>query len=62
MVMFPKDEDNIARFYNDGMCHWWDSVEKDSSDETYFVSFDVSNEVFFTTPMPSHVDDTFDLN
>jgi molecular chaperone HtpG len=62
MVMFPKDEDNIARFYNVGMCHWWDSVEKDSSDETYLVSFDVSNEVFFTAPMPSHVDDTFDLN
>ncbi|KAK2393741.1 F-box/kelch-repeat protein [Trifolium repens] len=61
MMMFPGNEDNIARFYNDGMCHWWDKVEKDSSDETYFVSFDVSNEVFFTTPMPSQVDDTFDL-
>ncbi|XP_045805925.1 F-box/kelch-repeat protein At3g23880-like [Trifolium pratense] len=61
MAMFPKDEENTSRFYMDGMCHWWDNVEKDSSDETYFVSFDVSHEVFFTTPMPSYVDDTFDL-
>jgi molecular chaperone HtpG len=61
MVMNPKDEEDIAQFYMDGMCHWWDNVEKDSSDETYFVSFDVSNEVFFTTPMPSQVDYTFDL-
>ncbi|GAU35490.1 hypothetical protein TSUD_384450 [Trifolium subterraneum] len=60
MVMFPKWKSHIARFYMDGMCHWWDNVEKDSSDETYFVSFDVSNELFFTTPMPD-VDDTFDL-
>ncbi|GAU35491.1 hypothetical protein TSUD_384460 [Trifolium subterraneum] len=60
MVMFPEEGEHIARFYMDEMCHWWDNVEKDSSDETYFVSFDVSNEVFFTTPMPD-VDDTFDL-
>ncbi|GAU21381.1 hypothetical protein TSUD_32100 [Trifolium subterraneum] len=60
MVMFPEEVEYIARFYMDGMCHWWDNVEKDSSDKTYFVSFDVSNEVFFTTPMPD-VDDTFDL-
>ncbi|XP_045807603.1 F-box/kelch-repeat protein At3g06240-like [Trifolium pratense] len=61
MVMSQNEAEHIARFYMDGMCHWWDNVEKDSSDETYFVSFDMSNEVFFTTPMPSHVDDTFDL-
>ncbi|XP_045807594.1 uncharacterized protein LOC123901480 [Trifolium pratense] len=61
MLMNPSTKEDIAQFYMDGMCHWWDNVEKDSSDETYFVSFDVSNEVFFTTPMPSQVDDTFDL-
>jgi molecular chaperone HtpG len=60
MVMFPKEVEDISRFYMDGMCHWWDKVEKDG-DGAYFVSFDVSNEVCFTTPMPLDIDDTFDL-
>ncbi|AES64386.2 putative F-box domain-containing protein [Medicago truncatula] len=62
MVMSPETREETVRFYMDGMCHWWDKIEKDSDDgETYFVSFDVTNEVCFTTPMPSDIDDTFDI-
>nr|ABN09747.1 Cyclin-like F-box; F-box protein interaction domain; Four-helical cytokine [Medicago truncatula] len=47
----------IDRFYIDGMCHWsYICVLK----ETCLVSFDVSNEVYFTTPMPSYMDDGLD--
>ncbi|XP_045804968.1 putative F-box protein At3g16210 isoform X2 [Trifolium pratense] len=60
MVSFADVE--IVRFYMDGMCHWWTqtswSDDIDEASESYLVSFDVSNEVFFTTPMP---DDSFDL-
>ncbi|XP_058762092.1 putative F-box protein At3g16210 [Vicia villosa] len=50
----------IVRFYMDGMCHWWTKRESVSKcrDEVYLVSFDVSNEVCFRTPMP---DDNFAL-
>ena len=62
MVMSPETREETVRFYMDGMCHWWDKIEKDSDDGgTCFVSFDVTNEVCFTTPMPSDIDDTFDI-
>ncbi|RHN72433.1 putative F-box domain-containing protein [Medicago truncatula] len=62
MVMSPETREETVRFYMDGMCHWWDKIEKDNDDGgTYFVSFDVTNEVCFTTPMPSDIDHTFDI-
>lgn len=42
--------------YLNGMCHWWGKVNL----ETYLVSFNFSNEVFFTTPLPLDVHDSFD--
>lgn len=60
MVMRPETAKGIIRFYLDGMCHWWDEIDKDN-DGSYFVSFDVRNEVCFTTPMPLDIDDAFDL-
>ncbi|XP_058728148.1 F-box/kelch-repeat protein At3g06240-like [Vicia villosa] len=60
MVLRPKTGKDLIRFYLDGMCHWWDKIEKDN-DGSYFVSFDVSNEVCVTTHMPLEIGDTFDL-
>jgi hypothetical protein len=42
----------------DGLCHWL-RIE-DSKYESYLVSFDMSNEVFFTTNIPSDNDDSVD--
>ncbi|CAI8595107.1 unnamed protein product [Vicia faba] len=42
-----------ATMHTNGVCHWWDK------DEDNLVSFDFSSEVFFKTPLPIHVDDTF---
>jgi molecular chaperone HtpG len=60
MLMVSSGDVEIVRFYMDGMCHWWTQNPSwcEDTDEAYLVSFDVSNEVFFTTPMP---DDGFDL-
>ncbi|XP_058762076.1 putative F-box protein At3g16210 [Vicia villosa] len=60
MVFCPETSNVLIRFYLDGMCHWCDKIEIDN-DGSYFVSFDVSNEVSFTTPLPLDIDDTFDL-
>ncbi|XP_058725498.1 F-box protein CPR1-like [Vicia villosa] len=40
-----------ATVHTNGVCHWWDR------DEDCLVSFDLSSEVFFKTPLPMHVDD-----
>jgi molecular chaperone HtpG len=44
-----------ARVYMDGVCHWL-SIDF----ESYLVSFDLSNESFFTTAIPSDIDCGFD--
>ncbi|XP_058726193.1 F-box/kelch-repeat protein At3g06240-like [Vicia villosa] len=41
-----------ALVHTNGMSHWWDK------DEDCLVSFDLSNEVFFKTPLPLDVGDT----
>ncbi|CAK8534232.1 unnamed protein product [Lathyrus sativus] len=41
--------------HTNGVCHWWDEPEY------CLVSFDLRNDVFFRTPLPSCVDDNFDL-
>ncbi|XP_045829137.1 F-box/kelch-repeat protein At3g06240-like [Trifolium pratense] len=48
--------DNEARVSIDGVCHWW------SWDNTgsFLVSFDLSNEVFCTTPIPADIGNNFD--
>ncbi|XP_058776578.1 F-box/kelch-repeat protein At3g06240-like [Vicia villosa] len=40
-----------SQFHTYGMCHWGDE------DENCLVSFDLSSEVFFKTPLPLHRDD-----
>jgi molecular chaperone HtpG len=51
----------IVRFYLDGMCHWWTQGEshRECCFDAHLVSFDVINEVFYTTPMPSDLYDEF---
>lgn len=41
--------------YADGVCHSWG--ESETQDEVYLVSFDLSNEVFVKTLIPSTMDD-----
>ncbi|XP_058744983.1 F-box protein CPR1-like [Vicia villosa] len=43
--------------YMDGVCHWWTESESETCDEVYLVSFDLSNEVFVKTSIPSNMDD-----
>ncbi|RHN49157.1 hypothetical protein MtrunA17_Chr7g0271461 [Medicago truncatula] len=66
IVFFPKTyEDEICptqydcsggvQVYADGVCHSWG--ESETQDEVYLVSFDLSNEVFVKTLIPSTMDD-----
>jgi F-box interacting protein len=48
------------QFYMDGLSHWM--CRSEIHNETYMLSFDWSNEVFLTTPLPSDMNDTFNLN
>ncbi|XP_058744980.1 F-box only protein 8-like [Vicia villosa] len=41
--------------YMDGVCHWWS--ESEIGNEVYLVSFDLRNEVFVKTFIPSNMDD-----
>ncbi|KAK2431934.1 hypothetical protein QL285_030101 [Trifolium repens] len=41
--------------YMDGVCHWWGITDYDNG-EGCLVSFDLRNEVFFTTPTPLDTD------
>ncbi|KAK2377998.1 F-box/kelch-repeat protein [Trifolium repens] len=45
-----------AKVSIDGMCHWWFFDHTGSC----LVSFDLSNEVFYTTPIPSDIGNNFD--
>ena len=44
-----------VQVYADGVCHWWG--ESETQDEVYLISFDLSNEVFVKTSIPSNRDD-----
>jgi len=44
-----------TQVYMNGVCHWL--CEEDSPSGSCLVSFHLSNEVFFTTPLPSEVED-----
>ncbi|KEH24762.1 putative F-box associated interaction domain-containing protein [Medicago truncatula] len=51
------------KLYVNGMCHWW-SLNDDnnySNAEPRLVSFDLCNEVFLTTPLPSDMVDRYDI-
>jgi len=43
--------------YMKGVCHWY---QDEFEPKGYLVSFDLSNEVFCTTPMPLYMNDGFD--
>jgi hypothetical protein len=46
--------------YMDGVCQWlYEQYKKHRPVEQCLVSFYLSNEVSFTTPIPQEVDDTF---
>ncbi|XP_045802674.1 F-box/kelch-repeat protein At3g06240-like [Trifolium pratense] len=61
MLKVPATDVEIVRFYLDGMCHWWTQGEshRECCYNAYLVSFDVINEVFFKTPMPSDLHNEF---
>jgi len=46
--------------YIDGMSHWWS--ESENCDEHFLVSFDLSNEMFFTTTIPIDIPLDIDTN
>jgi F-box interacting protein len=48
-----------TQVYMDGVCHWLCKI--DSSVGPCLVSFYLSNEMFFITPIPSDLDDCFDI-
>jgi F-box interacting protein len=47
-IDMPRRDDESVVVYMDGMCHWWGI----KGDKEYVVSFDLSNEIFLTTPVP----------
>ncbi|CAK8530187.1 unnamed protein product [Lathyrus sativus] len=59
IFLIPNNDDGIDRCYTKGMCH---SLYKVSEYifQTCLMSFDVCNEVVFTTPMPSYMNDNMD--
>jgi molecular chaperone HtpG len=48
----------IVQLYMDGLSHWM--CKSETHNENYLLSFDWSNEVFITTPIPSDMND--DMN
>ncbi|CAJ2634235.1 unnamed protein product [Trifolium pratense] len=48
--------------YTNGVCHWWARTNNSPNFEECLVSFDFSNEVLITTPMPSYLDVSIPLN
>ncbi|AES87527.2 putative F-box associated interaction domain-containing protein [Medicago truncatula] len=51
-----------TQVYMDGVCHWLAEEVDDTLEGPCLVSFYLSNEVFFITPIPSYLDDCFDLH
>jgi len=61
-IKMPCSSSN-EKFYVNGVCHWW-SLKDDnnrSNVEACLVSFDLCNEVFLTTPLPSDMDGRYDF-
>jgi len=55
ITQFHSTKDKV---YMNGMCHWWGLIMHSNSEfESKLVSFDLNKEVFFTTPIPSEIDD-----
>ncbi|RHN52539.1 putative F-box domain-containing protein [Medicago truncatula] len=50
-----------TQVYMDGVCHWLCEKHEENPIGPCLVSFYLSNEVFVTTPIPSDVDDCFDV-
>ncbi|KAK2432103.1 F-box/kelch-repeat protein [Trifolium repens] len=42
--------------YTDGVCHWLGEDESEIGNEVYLVSFDLNNETFVKTSIPSNMD------
>jgi len=58
-VVMPTTNMNglTMRVYLNGLCHWGCIIDHfDSERELNLVSFDLSNDVFFTTPIPMDID------
>nr|ABN09027.1 F-box protein interaction domain [Medicago truncatula] len=59
------DVDHVPHNYSengmchDGVCHWLGENRYDSKYESYLLSFDLSNEIFLITPMPSEIDSLY---
>jgi len=51
IVDMPVPESYITNVYFNGMCHWFGVSDRKTF---YVVSFNLSNEVFFTTPVDWH--------
>jgi molecular chaperone HtpG len=62
-LIVPLCDVEMFRVYMDGMCHWWTQEEShlEHCYNSHLVSFDLINEVFFTTPMPSDLYNEFSL-
>ncbi|AES92463.1 putative F-box domain-containing protein [Medicago truncatula] len=50
-----------SKVYMDGVCHWLCEVHEDNLHGPCLVSFYLSNEMFFITPISSNLDDCFDV-
>jgi len=58
----PSFSDCATQVYMDGVCHWLcKGDEEDSPVGPCLVSFYLSNELFFLTPIPPDLDDCFDI-
>ncbi|KAK2378242.1 F-box/kelch-repeat protein [Trifolium repens] len=59
----PRQYPNCVgvQMYTNGVCHWWGEDLSEIGDEVYLVSFDLNNETFVKTSIPSnmdHIDDS----
>ncbi|XP_058722505.1 F-box/kelch-repeat protein At3g06240-like [Vicia villosa] len=63
--MFSGSHSHVGAFvYLKGACHWYDEGwfrEGEYKNKAYLVSFDLSNEIFCTTSMPSDMNDSSDV-
>jgi molecular chaperone HtpG len=53
-TQYPNCES--VHVYTDGVCHWWGEDESEIGDEVCLVSFDLNNETFVKTFIPSNMD------
>lgn len=58
VMPIPQFFSTKDKVYMNGICHWCCIImHSDSKFESKLVSFDLNKEVFFTTPIPSDIDD-----